>query len=65
MLPDLNRERARISEAVASLPAARDRLDAVIAATEPTPADDPEACYAAGAATRPDDPGAPPRGTHT
>ncbi|MEV0638463.1 MerR family transcriptional regulator [Streptomyces sp. NPDC050619] len=55
MLPDLNRERERINEAVAGLLAARDTLDAVIAAAAPTGTDDPEACYAAGAARRPDD----------
>ena len=55
MLPDLNRERERINEAVAGLLAARDALDAVIAATAPTGGDDPEACYAAGAAQRPGD----------
>ncbi|MFI0982316.1 MerR family transcriptional regulator [Streptomyces sp. NPDC021093] len=49
MLPDLNRERERIDEAVAGLLAARDKLDAVIAATEPVGGDDPEACRAAGA----------------
>ncbi|MFH8347730.1 MerR family transcriptional regulator [Streptomyces sp. NPDC018045] len=53
MLPDLNRERARISEAVAGLLAARDALDALIAATVPAGTDDPEACYAAGVAKRP------------
>ncbi|GHE92964.1 hypothetical protein GCM10017786_27140 [Amycolatopsis deserti] len=48
MLPDLNRERERIDEAVAGLLAARDKLDAIIAAT--APADDPDACSAAVAA---------------
>ncbi|MGW4229266.1 MerR family transcriptional regulator [Streptomyces sp. NPDC004980] len=57
MLPDLNRERERINEAVAGLLAARDTLDAVIAATVPPGTDDPEACYAAAAAHRPDDAG--------
>ena len=53
MLPDLNRERERIGEAVAGLLAARDALDAIIAATAPAGADDPEACNdAAGVATR-------------
>lgn len=53
MLPDLNRERERLNEAVAALLAARDTLDAVIAATAPTGGDDPEACYAAGVLTKP------------
>ncbi|MEV0648515.1 MerR family transcriptional regulator [Phytomonospora sp. NPDC050363] len=48
MLPDLNRERERINEAVAGLLAARDTLDTVIAATVTTGGDDPEACRAAG-----------------
>jgi len=64
MLPDLNRERERISEAVAGLLAARDALDAIIAATVPAAADDPEACYAAGVAKRSGDAGALPRGVH-
>ncbi|MEE1738787.1 MerR family transcriptional regulator [Streptomyces sp. BE147] len=55
MLPDLNRERERINEAVAGLLAARDTLDAVIAATAPAEGDDPEACYAAGGEERPGD----------
>ncbi|MYV98887.1 MerR family transcriptional regulator [Streptomyces sp. SID3343] len=50
ILPDLNRERERINEAVAGLLAARDRLDAVVAATAPAGTDDAEVCYAAGAA---------------
>ncbi|MFE0801024.1 MerR family transcriptional regulator [Streptomyces sp. NPDC058812] len=62
MLPDLNQERERINEAVAGLLAARDTLDAVIAATAPAGGDDPEACYAAGAAKRPDDATAEPLG---
>ncbi|MFD4375111.1 MerR family transcriptional regulator [Streptomyces sp. NPDC059202] len=62
MLPDLNRERERIDEAVAGLLAARDTLDAVIAATAPTGGDDPEACYAAGAAKTPGDATAEPLG---
>lgn len=62
MLPDLNRERERINEAVAGLLAARDTLDAVIAATAPTGGGDPEACYAAGAAERPGDATAVPLG---
>ncbi|MEV6079645.1 MerR family transcriptional regulator [Streptomyces sp. NPDC052069] len=62
MLPDLNRERERIDEAVAGLLAARDTLDAVIAATAPTGGGDPEACYAAGAAERPGDATAVPLG---
>ncbi|MFD7663907.1 MerR family transcriptional regulator [Streptomyces sp. NPDC059788] len=64
MLPDLNRERERIDEAVAGLLAARQKLDAIIAATASTGGADPEACYAAGAAKRPDDAAAPPLGTH-
>ncbi|WP_030666475.1 MerR family transcriptional regulator [Streptomyces rimosus] len=51
LLPDLNRERDRINEAVAGLLAAREKLDAIIAATAPTGGDAPEVCYAAG--TRP------------
>lgn len=62
MLPDLNRERERINEAVAGLLAARDTLDAVIAATAPTGGGNPEACYAAGAAERPGDATAVPLG---
>ncbi|MEE1792716.1 MerR family transcriptional regulator [Streptomyces sp. BE308] len=62
MLPDLDRERERINEAVAGLLAARDTLDAVIAATAPTGGGDPEACYAAGAAERPGDATAVPLG---
>ncbi|MFB4420384.1 MerR family transcriptional regulator [Streptomyces sp. QL37] len=62
MLPDLNRERERIDEAVAGLLAARDTLDAVIAATAPAGDDDPEACYATGAAKRPGDATAEPLG---
>ncbi|MGI6869814.1 hypothetical protein [Amycolatopsis sp. 3B14] len=42
--------RERIDEAVAGLLAARARLDAIIAATAPAVADDPEACTAAVAA---------------
>ncbi|WP_078624312.1 MerR family transcriptional regulator [Streptomyces monomycini] len=53
MLPDLHRERERINEAVAGLLAARETLDALIAATAPTGGDDPEACFAAGAVQRP------------
>ncbi|MFE5857093.1 MerR family transcriptional regulator [Streptomyces sp. NPDC056500] len=64
MLPDLNRERERIDEAVAGLLAARDRLDAVIAATALTGGADPEACHAVGAAQRPGDAAVPPLGTH-
>lgn len=52
MLPDLNRERERINEAVADLLAARDTLDDVIAATAPAGTDDLEACDAVGAAKR-------------
>ncbi|WP_240662570.1 hypothetical protein [Streptomyces sp. WAC 06738] len=50
MLSGLNRERDRIDEAVAGLPAARDALDAVIAATVPATTEDPATCYAAGSA---------------
>lgn len=50
MLPDLKRERERIDGAVAGLLAARSTLDAVIAATVPDGAGDPDACYAAGSA---------------
>ncbi|NIH81568.1 MerR family transcriptional regulator [Amycolatopsis viridis] len=50
LLPDLNRERERIDEAVAGLLAARGKLDAIIAATAPAVTDDPEVCYASGAA---------------
>ncbi|MEV0700788.1 MerR family transcriptional regulator [Saccharopolyspora sp. NPDC050389] len=50
MLPDLNRERERIDEAVASLLAARDALDTIIDATLSAGVDDLEACDAAGAA---------------
>ncbi|MFE7130158.1 MerR family transcriptional regulator [Streptomyces sp. NPDC057638] len=63
MLPDLNRERERVDEAVAGLLAARDRLDAMIAATALTGGYDPEACAAAGAVRRPGDAAAPPPGT--
>ncbi|MFH8747288.1 MerR family transcriptional regulator [Streptomyces rimosus] len=51
LLPDLNRERERLNEAMAGLLAARKKLDAIIAATVPAGGDDPDACYAAG--TRP------------
>ncbi|KAA6222193.1 MerR family transcriptional regulator [Streptomyces albofaciens JCM 4342] len=51
LLPDLNRERERINEAMSGLLAARKKLDAIIAATAPAGGDDPDACYAAG--TRP------------
>ncbi|WP_052850200.1 MerR family transcriptional regulator [Streptomyces avicenniae] len=44
MLPDLERERARIDAAVADLLAARDRLDGVIAATAPAGSGAPAAC---------------------
>ncbi|WP_447039584.1 MerR family transcriptional regulator [Streptomyces sp. DSM 118878] len=64
MLPDLNRERERIDEAVAALLAARDTLDTVIAATAPTGGDDPEACHAAAPAKRPGNAAAPPLGPH-
>ncbi|MEV0053858.1 MerR family transcriptional regulator [Saccharopolyspora shandongensis] len=50
MLPDLNRERERIDEAVASLLAARDALDTIIGATVSAGVDDLEACDAIGAA---------------
>ncbi|WP_181788720.1 MerR family transcriptional regulator [Streptomyces phytophilus] len=50
LLPDLNRERDRIDEAVAGLLAARSTLDAVIAATVPAGTDEPDTCYAAGSA---------------
>ncbi|MEU0992043.1 MerR family transcriptional regulator [Streptomyces sp. NPDC005953] len=63
MLPDLNRERERIDEAVAGLLAARDRLDTVIAATALTGGADPEACHAAVAAQRPGDAAVSPLGT--
>ncbi|GCD43401.1 MerR family transcriptional regulator [Streptomyces paromomycinus] len=48
MLPDLHRERERIDEAVAGLLAAREKLDAVIAATVTAGGDDddPGACFA-------------------
>ncbi|MEU2789417.1 MerR family transcriptional regulator [Streptomyces sp. NPDC007100] len=47
MLPDLHRERERIDEAVAGLLAAREKLDAVIAATVTAEGDDdPGACHA-------------------
>jgi DNA-binding transcriptional MerR regulator len=49
MLPDLDRERARLDDAVAGLLAARDRLDGIIAATSPAGAEDPGACAEAGA----------------
>ncbi|MFI6986419.1 MerR family transcriptional regulator [Embleya sp. NPDC050154] len=62
MLPDLNRERERINEAVAGLLAARETLDTVIAATVQAGDDDPEACYAAGAAKPPGDATAEPLG---
>jgi DNA-binding transcriptional MerR regulator len=48
LLPDLNRERDRIDEAVAGLLAARDTLDTIIAATAPAVTDTPDACYATG-----------------
>lgn len=51
LLPDLNRERERLDEAVTGLLAARDKLDAVIAATAPAVTDDPEVCYAAGSSS--------------
>ncbi|MEU0743399.1 MerR family transcriptional regulator [Streptomyces sp. NPDC006134] len=63
MLPDLNRERERIDEAVAGLLAARDTLDAIIAATAPAGTDDPDACHAAGAAPRPGHAGSSSRGS--
>ncbi|WP_411079071.1 MerR family transcriptional regulator [Streptomyces sp. cmx-18-6] len=44
VLPDLNRERARIDEAAAALLAARDRLDALIAGTAGSATDDGVAC---------------------
>lgn len=47
MLPDLNRERERLDEAVADLLAARTRLDALITETEPIGGDSEEACRAA------------------
>ncbi|WP_405676624.1 MerR family transcriptional regulator [Streptomyces sp. NBC_01511] len=52
LLPDLHRERERVNEAVAGLLAARDRLDAIIAAPVPTTTttDDPETGFAGGAA---------------
>jgi hypothetical protein len=37
---------------VAGLLAARDALDGIIAASVPAGSDDPEACYAAGVATK-------------
>ncbi|MFI2240128.1 MerR family transcriptional regulator [Streptomyces chrestomyceticus] len=48
MLPDLHRERERLDEAVAGLLAAREKLDAVIAATVTAGGDDddPAACHA-------------------
>ncbi|MFI0467833.1 hypothetical protein ACH347_27450 [Saccharopolyspora sp. 5N102] len=50
MLPDLNRERERIDQAMASLLAARDALDTIIDATVSAGVDDLDACDAAGAA---------------
>ncbi|MWA11801.1 MerR family transcriptional regulator [Streptomyces sp. BA2] len=44
MLPDLERERARIDAAMADLAAAREVLETVIAATPPRDAEEPEAC---------------------
>ncbi|TDC54309.1 MerR family transcriptional regulator [Actinomadura sp. KC345] len=44
MLPDLNRERERLSDAAAELLAARDRLDDLIRATPPLDPADPSAC---------------------
>ncbi|MFI9505921.1 hypothetical protein [Nocardia sp. NPDC052566] len=43
MLPDLNRERTRLTEAITRLLTARDTLDSIITAT---PTETPEACYA-------------------
>ncbi|MGA4843498.1 MerR family transcriptional regulator [Streptomyces sp. G45] len=54
MLTDLNRERGRIDDAISDLLAARDRLDAIIAAgpvAAGAPAG-PEVCYATEAAAR-------------
>ncbi|MFI6287170.1 MerR family transcriptional regulator [Streptomyces sp. NPDC051018] len=45
MLPDLNRERERLDEAVADLLTARATLDSIIAATPLTGADYPDAGY--------------------
>ncbi|RKT85225.1 DNA-binding transcriptional regulator, MerR family [Saccharopolyspora antimicrobica] len=65
MLPDLNRERERLDAAVADLLAARDALDDIIAATEPTGIADPEACAAIGAAKQPADIGAAERSSRS
>ncbi|MCG5216030.1 MerR family transcriptional regulator [Streptosporangium soli] len=46
MLPDLHRERERLSGAVAELIAARDALDTIIEATAPLEPADPLACQA-------------------
>ncbi|SHF86722.1 MerR family transcriptional regulator [Streptoalloteichus hindustanus] len=46
LLPDLNRERERINDAVAELLAARDVLDSIIDATAPTSGNGADACRA-------------------
>ncbi|MEV0417727.1 MerR family transcriptional regulator [Streptosporangium canum] len=46
MLPDLHRERERLSGAVAELLTARDALDTLIEATAPLEPADPAACQA-------------------
>ncbi|RJL36234.1 MerR family transcriptional regulator [Bailinhaonella thermotolerans] len=46
MLPDLHRERARLTEAVTDLLAARDALDTLIATTRTLDPPDPQACQA-------------------
>lgn len=50
MLPDLHRERERISDAAADLLAARDRLDTLIESTARLESADASACAAATAA---------------
>ncbi|MFD7233833.1 MerR family transcriptional regulator [Streptomyces syringium] len=52
MLPDLYRERQRISDAVADLLAARGVLDSIITATLPPDALQPPACDAVGSGRR-------------
>lgn len=51
LLPDLDRERERLSEAVGALLEARDALDAIIAATAPEVIEDPKACHASAPRT--------------
>ncbi|MEW2580936.1 MerR family transcriptional regulator [Streptomyces syringium] len=52
MLPDLYRERQRISDAVEDLLAARGVLDTIIAATPPPGALEPPACETVGSGRR-------------